>query len=446
MCKKLIICFALQIYEKYMKHMPVGGRFILMNNLKSVKLRIALAALVAGMIIGISAGLLKWGIRSLSSLCTSGFRPGNSNTVMLWVPIVGIVVAGLLARYVFRRRLEHATAQLRVMIAERQGSMSPLLAVEPLVASTVTLGCGGSAGSEGPIAFAGAAVASNLGKRFGLSSQQLMVMMACGAGAGIAAIFKAPVGGVLFTVEVLGLSLDRDSLLQLVLMCVTSALTCFAFSGFTPDMAVCHPVGFEMTHLLPTMFLGVVCGVYSAYYLRTGMMTRRALESLSRDWIRWIVAGCVLALALFCFPALYGEGYRLMDKVVNGDLAAVADGVAFGAGHGLVPVFVGILLVKSFACYATNSGGGVAGDFAPTLFAGCMAGALFALGAGSVGLCRLPVGNFAIAGMAGVMAGVIRAPFMAIFLTVEMCFASGMLFPVAICACVSYFVSRSIAA
>lgn len=135
-----------------------------------------------------------------------------------------------------------------------------------------------------------------------------------------------------------------------------------------------------------------------------------------------------------------------MDKVVNGDLAAVADGVAFGAGHGLVPVFVGILLVKSFACYATNSGGGVAGDFAPTLFAGCMAGALFAFGADSMGLCQLPAGNFAVAGMAGVMAGVIRAPFMAIFLTIEMSFSSGLLLPVAICSCVSYFVSKSIAA
>lgn len=408
--------------------------------------RIELAALGAGVIIGLSAGLLKWAISTVSTLCTSGFRSGDGNPVMLWVPVVGIVAAGLLVRYVFRRRLEHATEQLRVMISRKQGSLSPLLAVEPLVASTITLGCGGSAGSEGPIAFVGAAVGSNLGKWFGLSPQQVFVMMACGAGAGIAAIFKAPVGGVLFTVEVLGLSLDRDSLLQLVLMCVTSALTCFAISGFTPDMAVCHPVGFEMTHLLPTILLGGVCGIYSVYYLRTGMMTRRALESMSREWVRWIVAGCVLALALFCFPALYGEGYRLMDKVVNGDLAAVADGGAFGAWLGLVPVFVGILLVKSFACYATNSGGGVAGDFAPTLFAGCMAGALFAFGADSMGLCQLPAGNFAVAGMAGVMAGVIRAPFMAIFLTIEMSFSSGLLLPVAICSCVSYFVSKSIAA
>lgn len=407
----------------------------------SANVRIALAATIGGVIIGVLTHLLKISIKAISLLCVHDFHTDTGNYALLWVPVAGIVVTGLLVRYVFRRPLEFATEQLKGFITRRQGVLSPALSVEPVIASAITLGCGGSAGGEGPIALAGAAVGSNIGQRLGLTARQTFIMMACGAGAGIAAIFKAPVGGMFFTIEVLSLTLNRKSILLLTSMCVISALTCFALSGFNPAMKFFHPADFEYAHLWPTILLGVMCGLYSRYYLRTGTLTRQLLERVHPDWVRWIVSGSVLAVALFCFPAMYGEGYQLMGRVVNGDPAAVADGATFGMNHNLLLVLAGILMTKGIACYATNSGGGVAGDFAPTFFAGCMVGTLFALGVGSLGWWELPAGDFAVIAMAGVMAGVIRAPLMAIFLAVEMSFTPGLILPVAMCAVVSYFVA-----
>lgn len=398
--------------------------------------RILVCSVVAGAVIGVAAHLLKALVRYISLLCTAGFHASSGNYALLWVPVAGIVVTGLMVRYLFRRPLDNATARIKADMAAGRGSLPAVLTVAPVLASSVTLGFGGSAGSEGPIAYTGAAIGSNLGRLFRLSPRQLMLLMTCGAGAGIAAIFKAPVGGMLFTLEVLGMSLTTPSVMMLMTMCMTSSLTCMWLSGYTPDMAFGDASRFATADLLPTLLLGVLCGVYSAYYTGSGRLTRRALERLRRPWTRWLASGAVLGVALYCFPALYGEGYALMAKVAGGRPEAVLDGMAFGSDAGIMAALTGILLLKGIAAYATNSGGGVAGDFAPTLFAGCMAGALFALA------CSLPVGNYALAGMAGMMAGAIGAPFMAIFLTVEMSATYGLLLPVTLCAVTAHATAR----
>ena len=397
---------------------------------------------MAGLAIGVAAHLLKTLVRWISLLCTSGFHAEGGNVALLWVPVVGIAVTGLLVRYVFRRPLEQSTDQLRAdMRAGRADLPSPLI-YEPIAAASVTLGFGGSAGSEGPIAYAGAAIGSNLGRLFGLTPRPLMLMMTCGAGAGIAAIFKSPIGGMLFTLEVLGMTLTTPGVMMLLSMCVTASLTAFTLSGYTPDMALPHPVDFTSADLLPTLLLGVVCGLYSAYYKATGTMTRRMLHRIGRPWMQWIVSGSMVGVALYIFPALYGEGYTLMSRVAGGDVGAVLSGMPLAIDRNVMWAIIGILLAKGIACFASNSGGGVAGDFAPTLFAGCMLGALFALGGTAIGLGNFPVANCALTGMAGVMAGAVGAPWMAIFITVEMTASYSMLLPASLCALISHTIAH----
>lgn len=399
------------------------------------------AAVISGVLIGIAASLLKWLIRQISLLCTGEFNSDGVNWSLLILPVVGIVLTWMLVRYVFRHPLEHATEQLKGMIAAKRPDLPGKITVAPILASSVTLGFGGSAGSEGPIAFAGSAIGDWVSRLLGLDNQHRLLLLACGAGAGIAAIFKAPMGGMLFTLEVLSMSLITPGVMMLILMCLSSSLVCFLLSGLRPDMTFIHASAFTASDLLPTVILGAICGIYSVYYMKTGLLTRRGLERIGSGWWRSLVSGGILAVALFCFPALYGEGYSLMSTVMNGEPTVLLHGMPFSLDRNLLWALAGILLSKPFACYATNSGGGVAGDFAPTLFAGCMLGTMFALGAEAIGVHNLAVGNYALVGMAGVMAGAIRAPFMAILLTVEMSFSSSLLFPVVVCVIISYFTS-----
>ena len=398
------------------------------------------AGIISGILIGCGATALKHLIALISGLFVSGIHAHGANYILLAVPLTGIMLSGMMSKYVFKVPMEYATERIRNDISAGARRMKRRLTVAPILTSGVTLGCGGSAGAEGPIAYSGAAIANNVGRLFRIPANMLTVMIACGAGAGIAAIFKAPVGGMLFTIEVLGMELGVASILLLTAMCLISALTAFILSGYTPDLvfhetAAATDIGF----LAAAAVLGIFCGLYSLYYLNTGLYLRRRLQHIAVPWRRNLIAGVILSTGVFCFPALYGEGYGLVEEIINGAASGLTYGMPFHLGNGLIPVAVGILLIKSIATYATNSGGGVAGDFAPTLFAGCIAGLLFA----SVSGMTPHTGSLALAGMAGVMAGAIRAPYMAIFLTVEMAASPGLLLPVTVTAATSYLSSKA---
>ncbi|MCM1096371.1 MAG: chloride channel protein, partial [Terasakiella sp.] len=316
----------------------------------------------------------------------------------------------------------------------------------PGVASSLTLGFGGSAGSEGPIAYTGAAIGSNVARLFRMDSHITMILLGCGAGAGIAGIFKAPIGGFLFTLEVLRMELTTMSVVACLLACVASAMTAYMLSGFTVDLTYIQELPME-PRLLPVLaLLGIVCGLYSLYYGYIMRRMQQFYESIPRAWVRNLVSGLVLAALLFLFPALYGEGYGLMRHILQGDIAALsADGffASATAGGSIALVAAGILAVKAFACSASNSGGGVAGDFAPTLYAGCVLGFLFATVAGLLWPdSPLPVAGFAFCGMAGVMSGVLQAPLMALFLTAEMTDANVLFLPLLIVSAISFGIIR----
>lgn len=405
-------------------------------------IRLIVIASVIGVTVGAAAFVLKEAIAWVSRGVTVMFDSSTSNAFLLVVPVVGIVLAGVYQRYIIRTGLTHGVERLSRDIATGNSHLGPKLTYGPIIASTLTLGFGGSAGSEGPIAYAGAAIGSNIGRVFGVDRTTLMLLVGCGAGAGIAGIFKAPIGGVLFTLEVLGMAMSTPAVIALVAAAVCASTTAYVFSGFTMDLPWTHAPQFVGEMIPWSLLLGVFCALYSVYYSRVMRRMRRVYERIKNPWLENIAGGIVLAVTVFLFPTLYGEGYQAMGRIINADFQALFDGSVFYGVHigrwTLPLLLAGILAVKCFATSASNSAGGVAGDFAPTLFAGCIAGLFFATTLNAAFDLGLDAAAFAYIGMAGVMAGAIRAPLMAFFLTSEMSNGYGYFLPLLIVSVVSY--------
>ncbi|MBD5364540.1 MAG: chloride channel protein [Bacteroides sp.] len=400
---------------------------------------------VAGVAIGVAAWFLKWLVGVITSAVMSDMDITKTNFWLIIAGFFGIVLTVIMVKYIIRQPLEHSTEKIKQIIGPQgDGVISPTIMYAPILASSLTLGFGGSAGSEGPIAYTGAAIGSNMGRWFGLSRDQLVMCTACGAGAGIAAIFKSPVGGMFFTLEVLRMQIGLLPLLMLAAMCIISSMTAYLLSGQTPDMTLWTHPQMPLDKLPLILLLGLFCGLYGAYYYRTGQWTQQLFTRLKTKniWLGAITSGLLLGVLLFLFPALYGEGYGILGKMANGDPREVISGsvmTLFTAHKYLLPLtLVGVMALKSIAAYASNSGGGVAGDFAPTLFAGGIAGLLFAQ------LTSMPVSLAVVCGMGAVMASATRAPLMAIFITVEMTTQQQLLLPVSIAAGLAYWLSSLI--
>lgn len=405
-------------------------------NYKSIyKAGVSAAALIA-----VAAFAVKWAIASVSGLVTSGFHADGPNWWMILFGVISIVGSGWLVRHVVKMPMEHSSERMLADLRSGNVLLPSRLTFAPLAVNVITLGFGGSAGAEGPIAYAGAAIGSRMARRFGLSEQQMAILLACGAGAGIAAIFKAPLGGVFYVLEILQMALPLWGVSLLVVMCLIAGLGAYALGGMHADVVFTAFEHFDLRYYPAAIALGVVCGLFSVYYIRTGMAVRHRLEKIGNPFRRNLVAGIVLGVSLLLIPSLYGEGYGVLGQVLNGHVDAVIRGSVLGSA---VWVLGGILVIKSFATYATNSGGGIAGDFAPSIFVGGMLGALFALAIAHMPGCEaIPAGDLVLMGGAAVMAGALQAPLMAIFIVVGLSECQQLLLPIALTAAISYFLAR----
>lgn len=406
-------------------------------------------AILAGCLIGCAAWALKWLIARVSDFSINYVVDRLGWWTALFMPLVGILLASIYQRYVIRREIYHGVDRLQNDLAAGRSLLPVELTYSPILACAVTLGFGGSAGSEGPIAYAGAAIGNNMGRLFGASDKGLRTMMAIGAGAGIAGIFQAPVGGALFTYECLGVGGAPLTAIALFAACLCAGLTASALAGFVNDVSFAGATSFDWRMTLPLVALAVFCGIYSAYYSAIMKRMTRWFEGMGSPWTRNVVSGIIVGALLFTFPALFGEGYGVVGHLLNGHpeaatLRSPLLRLGLQPATLLLLVCFGIMLVKAFATSSTNSGGGVAGDFAPTLFAGAICGFFFAKMCGVLFGADLPVADFVCYGMAAVMAGAVRAPLMAMFLVTEMTGQSGALLPVAIAAAVSCAVARAI--
>ena len=406
-------------------------------------------AIITGTLAGVGAWILKFFIGRMCSFFLGFMRSGEINWYLAALPFIGILAVAVYQRYVIRFDLEHGTARIARVIAGGSYRISPTLCYRPLLANIVTLGFGGSAGAEGPIAAAGAAIGSNVSRLFGVSPALMRVMIGCGAVAGIAGIFKAPVGGAMFTLEVLKMKISTLSVLALMVASVCGGMTCYALTGFTFDVMFL-PTSFFDPHTLGWVtLLGVFCGIYSVYYTRVTAMLHRFFKSFRNPWLKNLTGAAIVGGCLVLFPAMYGEGYATVTDLVNGRCDLFLDGSPFtseisDAAMVLLLAFA-LLMLKVFATIASNSAGGVAGDFAPTIFAGAFAGMVFAMAVNSVFDTHLPVALFALFGTAGAFSGIIHAPIMAMFLVAEMLGNGyGFFLPLMVTSSVSYITVKLI--
>lgn len=402
-------------------------------------------AFITGLAAGTCASLLKMSIGWLTRCLTGSLTDSWPDRMLAVLPVVGILLTGIFLRYILRCDITHGVSRIISRLKRHDYVMHPASVWSPMVASSITLGFGGSAGSEGPIAYVGAGIGSNLARRFGMSSREMKVLLGCGAAAGIAGIFKSPVGGFLFTIEVLRMELVTVSVVAVLTAAITAATVAYILSGFTPDLVYAAAPEFDPTMTGWLIALGIFIGLYAVYY--SAMMSRmqKVYDSISSPWIRNIAGGSILAVALMLFPAMYGEGYGVIASILAGDPSPLVKGSVLesaGTTEALILSSLLIILIKTFATSATNCSGGVAGDFAPTLFAGAVGGMLFATVANTYLGASLPMSQMAYAGMAGMMAGAVRAPLMALFLTIEMTGHYEFFLPLLIVSLISFGIVR----
>lgn len=399
-------------------------------------------ALFVGIFGGFAAVILKTLIRIIEQLLTSDGPLTEANYTFFIYPVIGIVLAGLYVRYVVRDPISHGVTRVLYSISQNKSRLKRHNIYSSIVASSITIGFGGSVGAEGPIVYTGAAIGSNLGSAFRMSPRILMILVGCGAAAGIAGIFKAPIAGMLFTLEILMIDLTAMSVMPLLISAIAATTIAYIFTGEDFEFFFAQSEPFMMGRIPFVIILGLFCSGVSIYFTKVLNMMENMFKRLHSPWIKILVGGAILSTLVFLFPPLYGEGYESINQLLNGDPASIVERSLFYPDRAnvwiILLVIAAIIMTKSFATSATNGGGGVGGTFAPSLYVGCMAGFFFAFLLNTAFDLNLSGKNFALMGMAGVMAGVMHAPLMAIFLTAELTGGYSLFLPLLIVAAISY--------
>lgn len=404
-------------------------------------------ALFVGVCCGFAAQLLKYMIHMIAGLLTAHMNTTTANWLYLVYPVVGILIVTILLRYVVKENISHGVTKVLYAISRRKSRLKKRNMYASLLASSITIGFGGSVGAEGPIVFTGAAIGSNVGQAFRMSPRILMILVGCGAAAGIAGIFRAPIAGMLFTLEVLMIDLSGMTVMPLLLSSVAGAVVAYVLEGYNAEFFFVQSESFVTNRIPFTILLGVVCGLMSYYFTKVMFMMESMFSKLRHTGLKILVGGVIMAGLIFLFPPLYGEGYEAINNLLLGDVSNIVDGTFFYVDRDNVwflILFIGaIALTKAFATSATNGAGGVGGTFAPSLFVGALTGFLFAYIVNNLDLgFQLSQKNFALMGMAGVMSAVMHAPLMAIFLTAEMTGGYDLFLPLLIVSALAYITIR----
>lgn len=384
--------------------------------------------LILAFVIGLAMALLASALKGVIHMIEHMVMPvGDSwSLAYLILPAVGILLSGLFIRYIVRDDIGHGVSKVLLAISQGKSRIKPHNTWSSLIASSLTIGFGGSVGAESPIVLTGAAIGSNTGRLFRLEQRNLMLLVGCGVAAGLSAIFKAPITGLVFVIEVLLLDLTMTSVLPLLVSSVTAAAASYIISGEGFLFRFSTEASYQLNNLPYMIVLGILCGLMSFYFSQTMFSLEGRLKKLVPYRNRFMVSVLILSILIFLFPTLYGEGYSTINLLLSGQYAQVLEGSIFESWQGSFWVIFFFLLftilVKVFASVATNSGGGCGGLFAPTLFVGGITGFLFAQLVNYLpfNTAYLPNKSYILLGMAGLMAGVMQAPLTGVFLIAEL--------------------------
>lgn len=408
------------------------------------KRKLIILSFVVGISSGLAAVLLESLVRAIHHGLTSWFDGSLDNFLYLVYPGIGMLLSLILLRFVIKDNIGHGVTKVLVAVSKNDSRIKPHNMWSSILTSSLTIGFGGSVGAEAPIVYTGAAIGSNFARYMGMSYRNMTILLGCGAAGAVAGIFKAPLAGVLFTLEILLFNISMTSMMPLLFSTVSATMVSYIFLGDALPFE-CTLTPFRIVNVPFYVLLGFFCGLCSLYFLRTTLWLEDKLGKVKNPYVKWAFCAGGLGLLIFLFPPLYGEGYDALGPLLNGQsISYDGDTILAFMLHRpwLVPVFFALILIlKVFSMTLTNAGGGVGGTFGPTLFVGAMAGFLLArvanlLLAGTE--FTVPEQNFVLVGMAGLMAGVMQAPMTAIFLIAEISGGYELFIPLIITASIAF--------
>ena len=411
--------------------------------------RLLVLSIVTGLVVGLAAVILKTLIGLIQRGLGDVFGDALNGVVYyILLPGVGMLLAMVFCKYIIKDNIGHGVTKALQAVSRHDSRIKPHNTWSSVLASSVTIGFGGSVGAEAPIVYTGAAIGSNFARRAGMSYRSMTILLGCGAAAAVAGIFKAPLAGVLFVLEILLFNISMNSMMPLLLSTVSATVVSYIFLGRSTPFE-CSLTPFNLANIPFYLILGVFCGACSVYFIRTTLWLEDKVGKIDNAYLRWGLCALGLGLLIFLFPPLYGEGYDSLGVLLNGEELSL-DGQTpldfLSQSPWSVPVFfLLILLLKVFSMTLTNAGGGVGGTFGPTLFVGAIAGFFVArtlnlLLAGTS--LSVPEQNFVLVGMAGLMAGVMQAPMTAIFLIAEISGGYALLLPLILTATIAFGTTR----
>ena len=341
---------------------------------------ILLLSLVVGVFTAFAALLLKYLISLIHGFISGHLFVNHENYSLLVYPLIGIFLSGLFIRYIVRDDIGHGVTKILYALSKKNGRIKPHNMYSSVIASAITIGMGGSVGAESPIVLTGSAIGSNIGRMFKMEHRTLMLLVGCGSAGAIAGIFKAPIAGLVFVLEVLMFDLSMGSLLPLLVSSVTAATISYVFTGTDSMFHFVSEHGFDLSRIPYALLLGVTCGMVSLYFSQTMHWFETWFKKFTNPWVRFVLGAVILSVLIFHLPSLFGEGYDTIGLLlnVNENPEKVMEGSMFyGNGSNLLLYLAFVLLFKVFASTATNAGGGCGGIFAPSLFLGCLTGFIF---------------------------------------------------------------------
>lgn len=402
-------------------------------------------AFMVGIFAALAAFILHSSIHIIQHFVMMQMEVTSYNWLYLVFPVVGIWLTMLFIRYIVRDNISHGITRILYAISSKQSRLAAHNCWSSIAASAITIGFGGSVGAEAPIVLTGSAIASNLGQKFRMNNKTLMLLVGCGAAAAIAGIFKAPIAGLVFTIEVLMIDLTMASISPILIASVTA--TCFTYVLVGDDQLftfnLIHP--WEVVRVPSNILLGIFCGLVSLYFIRMMTACEGVFSKMKNRYSKLLLGGALLSTLIFLFPSLYGEGYSSINIMLDGgadkDWSKLMEHSMFygGGTYVLLAYLALVILTKCFATASTNGAGGCGGTFAPSLFIGAFSGFLFARlwNIYQVGPF-LPEENAALLGMAGVMSGVMHAPLTGVFLIAELTAGYDLFMPLMIVSVCAY--------
>ena len=403
---------------------------------------------VVGVLSGLAAVILKKLVEWIQEGLSDSFADSLGAAFYIVIPGIGMLLAMLFCRFVIKDGIGHGVTKVLQAVSKNESRIRPHNMWSSVAASSVTIGFGGSVGAEAPIVYTGAAIGSNFARYMGMSYRNMTILLGCGAAAAVAGIFKAPLAGVLFVLEILLFNISMTSMMPLLISTVSATVISYIFLGQdTPFQCTLTP--FDLRNIPFYIILGLFCGGCSIYFIRTTLWLEDKIGRMKNPYLKWVLCAMGRGILIFLFPPLYGEGYGSLGALLNGTelsldgqtpLAFMTDSVW------AVPVFfLLILILKVFSMTLTNAGGGVGGTFGPTLFIGAIAGFVVARSFNLVlsgTSLTVPEQNFVLVGMAGLMAGVMQAPMTAIFLIAEISGGYDLFLPLILTATIAFGTTR----